>query len=159
MRLQERFSKDTIVSIKRLRNKNSRYKKILENESEREQNKELTGASPTHDEQEDYRNDLRKAINKTHISGNGNHLPLELTQEHLNRTFIERFPPLTHQVTQKKNKPEETPAGKNQARRRMHRKAQQLFRKNPGRLMDQILLDSLGQSNGCLPEGAEAASR
>ncbi|KAF6021574.1 hypothetical protein EB796_020116 [Bugula neritina] len=134
IRLQERFSEHTIESIKG-------------NEREREQNKELTGVSPSHDEQEDYRNDLREAINKTHTSGNENYLPLELTQEHLDKTFIERFPLLTQQVTQKKNNPEETPAGKNQARRRMYGKAQQLYRKNPGRLMDQILLDSLGQSS------------
>jgi len=155
VRLRERFSEHTIESIKGVWNKNVRYKQMLENERERERNKELVGASPSHDEQEDSRNDLREAINKAHVFGAGNCLPLELTQECLDKTFIERFPPLRQQVTQKNN-PEGIPAGKNQARRRLYRKAQQLFRKDPGRLMDQILLDSLGQSSGCLPEGAEA---
>jgi len=96
IRLQERFREHTIEAIKGVRNKNTRYKDILEKEREGEQNKEMASAPLAHDEQGDFRKALKEAINETHISGSENYLPLELTQEYLDRTYIRRFHPLSN---------------------------------------------------------------
>ncbi|KAF6018978.1 hypothetical protein EB796_022713 [Bugula neritina] len=143
IRLQERFREHTIEAIKGVRNKNTRYKDILEKEREGEQNKEMASAPLAHDEQGDFRKALKEAINETHISG--------VSRQNLHQEVS----PLKQQ-TNKKNIPEEIPVSENQTRRRLYKKTQQLFRKDPGILVDQILLGTLGQNKGCLPEGAEA---